>query len=168
MTPEASYWIEKLSLQKHPEGGYFRETYRATECIPLEGLPSRFRGERRLSTGIYFLLTDSEFSAFHRIKSDEMWHFYKGKSMEVYVILPNGDLQTIRLGSNPDKGEVMQAVVPANCWFASKVIEADGYALVGCTVSPGFDFDDFELATRQTLTAEYPTHENIIQALTRG
>jgi predicted cupin superfamily sugar epimerase len=167
MTPEASYWIEKLTLQKHPEGGYFRETYRATECIPISGLPSRFTGERCLATGIYFLLTDQEFSAFHRIKADEMWHFYKGKSMEVYVIQPNGELQIIKLGHNYEKGEVMQAVVPANCWFASRVVEPDGYALVGCTVSPGFDFDDFELAQRDHLKHAYPKHESLIDSLTR-
>lgn len=167
MTPEASYWIEKLQLHKHPEGGYFRETYRSTECISMNSLPNRFSGERSISTGIYFLLTDEEFSAFHRIKSDEMWHFYKGKSLEVYVLQPNGELQTIKLGHYPERGEVLQAVIPANCWFASRVIEQEGYALVGCTVAPGFDFADFELATRDSLKQNFPTHTGLIEELTR-
>jgi len=168
MTPEANYWIEKLQLEKHPEGGYFRETYRATERIPLQGLPSRFSGDRCLSTGIYFMITEGEFSAFHRIKSDKMWHFYKGESLEVYVIQPNGELETIKLGQSPERGEVLQAVVPANCWFASRVVEEEGYALVGCTVSPGHDFVDFELATRTELADAYPAHAPLIKELTRG
>ena len=168
MAPEANYWVEKLQLEKHPEGGFFRETYRATERIPLQGLPSRFSGERCLSTGIYFLIAEGEFSAFHRIKSDEMWHFYKGESLEVYVIQPDGSLEIIKLGNNPARGEVLQAVVPANCWFASRVVEPEGYALVGCTVSPGFDFVDFELAQRAQLASAYPAHAPLISALTRA
>jgi uncharacterized protein len=167
MDLNANYWIEKLQLQKHPEGGYYRETYRATETIPLQSLPKRFSGERCYCTGIYFLLTDKEFSAFHRIQADEMWHFYKGNSVEIYVLQADGELKTIKLGNQVEQGEQLQAVIPAGQWFASKVTSEDGYALVGCTVAPGFAFDDFELANRQILAQEYPQYQELIAGLTR-
>jgi uncharacterized protein len=167
MSLTAHYWIEKLQLQKHPEGGYFKESYRASETIPVNGLPNRFKGERCYCTGIYFLLTEKEFSAFHRIQADEMWHFYKGTPLEIYIIQPEGTLKTIRLGSNAEKGEQFQAVIPAGHWFASKVLDEDGYSLVGCTVSPGFDFEDFELAKRAELAVEYPQYSHLITELTR-
>ncbi len=165
----AEYWITKLQLEKHPEGGYFKETYRSDESIPLSGLPSRFQADRAFCTAILFLLRTNEFSAFHRIKSDELWHFYSGNTLSVYVIHSDGTLETILLGPNPDKGEVFQAVVPAGTWFASKVNNdavTNAFALVGCTVSPGFDFADFEMADRKKLCAKFSMHEKLISSLT--
>ena len=164
---EAGYWVEHMGLQPHPEGGFYRETYRSEEGISKDTLPERFGGDRSFCTGIYFLLPANTFSAFHRIKSDEMWHFYAGGTLEILVIHPDQTLETILLGANPENGEVFQAVVPANCWFASRPAEGSDYALVGCTVAPGFDFTDFELARGSELSAAFPQHAETILALTR-
>lgn len=157
------FYIKNLNLQPHPEGGFFKETYRSNLELEL----SDFDGKRNASTGIYYLLPYGHFSAFHRIKSDEMWHFYDGTDLSVYVLQPTGNLEVIRLGTNLDKGEVLQAVVPAGYWFASRVEHKDGFALVGCTVSPGFDFQDFEMAERAGLLKNFPQHQKLIAELTR-
>ncbi len=163
---QAKYWVEKYQMQTHPEGGYFTETYRSTENIAHSALPPRFSGDRNFSTGIYFLLENHHFSALHRIQADEMWHFYAGGPLNVYVIHPDGSLEIIKLGPDPDNGEVFQAVVPAGTWFGSKPDAASAYSLVGCTVAPGFDFADFELAERADLLSAYPEHEDVIRLLT--
>jgi hypothetical protein len=163
----SSYWIEKYNLQPHPEGGYYTETYRSGESISANALPQRFNGSRAFATGIYFLLEAQHFSAFHRIQSDEMWHFYAGGALEIFVInSETGKLEVIRLGQDPEKGEVFQAVVPAGRWFGSRPAKGSTYSLVGCTVSPGFDFNDFEMADRPALTKEFPEHERIIKEMT--
>jgi predicted cupin superfamily sugar epimerase len=164
----ASYWIEKLHMQPHPEGGFYAETYRSHEHILGEHLPGRYNGDRSFATAIYFLVEGGRFSALHRISSDEMWHFYTGTRLTIYAIEPQGDLQTIHLGNNPDEGEVFQAVVKAGCWFGSIAKDPDGYALVGCTVAPGFDFADFELADRREMLQQFPQHRSIIEALTKA
>lgn len=163
----AFYWVEKYHMQAHPEGGYFAETYRSAEQIPLTALPDRFGGARSFSTAIYFLLEGHQSSALHRIEADELWHFYAGNPLEVYVIDPqSGKLSIIRLGSDPEAGEVFQAMVPAGAWFGSKPAEGAAYSLVGCTVAPGFDFGGFELAERHTLLSMFPQHREVIEKLT--
>ncbi|WP_439584422.1 cupin domain-containing protein [Dyadobacter bucti] len=163
----ASYWIEKYNLKPHPEGGYYAETYRSRETIAEHALPSRFGGSRSYSTGIYFLLEKHDFSAFHRIASDEMWHFYAGEALDIFVIDPEtGKLEIIGLGADPEKGEAFQAIVPAGAWFASRPANNSSYALVGCTVAPGFDFEDFEMADRLVLSGDFPQHRDLIAALT--
>lgn len=162
----ADYWIEKLGLLAHPEGGFYKETYKSSDAVSNDYLPDRFSGNRVFSTGIYFLLKSGYFSAFHKIQSDEMWHFYEGHTLEIVYIDHTENLQIIKLGRNPDNGEVLQAVVPANTWFGSFLPEQSDYALVGCTVSPGFDFQDFELADRKVLTNLYPQFSDIIAKLT--
>ena len=162
----ASHWVEKYAMQPHPEGGFFAETYRASETIPHAALPPCFSGERSLSTAIYFLLENHHFSAFHRIQSDEVWHFYAGEALNVFVIHGDNHLEIIRLGQNSDNGEVFQAVVPAGAWFGSKPAATSAYSLVGCTVSPGFDFADFEMASRSELLKLYPQHAETIEMLT--
>lgn len=164
----ATYWVEKLQLRKHPEGGFFAETYRSEESVPQAGLPARFSGPRRFGTAILYLLEESDFSAFHKIKSDEIWHFYNGDPLNIFYFDTNGNLKKIVLGNNPGNGEVFQAVVPTGCWFGSIPAAGSKYALVGCTVAPGFDFDDFEMAERAVLSEMYPQHREIIQALTRS
>jgi uncharacterized protein len=163
----AQYWIDSLQLARHPEGGYYRETYRSRTVVPRSALPGAFAGDRSASTAIYFLLRDDDFSAFHRIASDEMWHFYAGSALSVYVIDERGRASVIKLGLDPDRGEAPQAVVPAGCWFGSCLEEAGQFALVGCTVAPGFDFADFEMAERSSLLSAYPQHEGLIRRLTR-
>ena len=130
-------------------------------------MPHGFRGPRCASTAIYFLIDGQNISAFHRIQSDELWHFYAGSPLTVEVIHPNGDRSSLHLGDNPDSGETFQAVVPVGCWFASHVSDWKSYSLVGCTVAPGFDFADFEMAKRTDLIAQYPQHRVLIGRLTR-
>lgn len=163
----AAELIQTLELQKHPEGGWFRETYRSEATVHQNALPDGFSGNRRLSTAIYFLIEENNFSAFHRIKSDEVWHFYLGDALNVHIIWPTGLLETIRLGSQMQAGERLQYMVPANVWFASEPAEGSTYSLVGCTVSPGFDFEDFEMAQRDELIHQFPQHQDIIKRLTR-
>jgi uncharacterized protein len=163
----AEYWIERLRLEAHPEGGYFRQTYRSEMTIAPEALPAGFTGTRAASTAIYFLLKGENFSAFHRLRSDEVWHFYAGASLAVHIIDEGGRSSEIRLGSDAEAGEVFQAVVKAGCWFASEVRDRKSWALVGCTVAPGFDFEDFEMAKREELGREYPQHRELIARLTR-
>jgi predicted cupin superfamily sugar epimerase len=163
----AQYWIDRLSLSPHPEGGYYRVTYQSTLTIAQDALPSAFHGSRYASTAIYFLLAQKDFSAFHRIASDELWHFYAGSGLIVYVIDPEGNYCELHLGDAFEAGEVFQAVVKAGCWFASRLKNAAGFALVGCTVAPGFDFADFEMAKRSELVGICPEHRKLIEELTR-
>jgi len=162
----AAYWVNAFRMQLHPEGGYYAETYRSSELLPKAGLPDRFLGSRSVSTAIYFLLENHHVSALHRIQSDEVWHFYAGGPLEVFVIEPaTGNLSIIRLGANPDQGEVFQAVVPAGSWFGSKPAAGTAYSLVGCTVAPGFDFADFELAKPEEMLQQFPQHRAVIELL---
>ena len=161
--------VQSLKLAPHPEGGFFRETYRATEVLSKDALGSQHTGPRSASTAIYFLVTAGSFSALHRIASDEVWHFYAGHPLEVISIDEHDQLHIVRVGVNLAAGEVPQYVVPQGRWFGSRLASPhapDAYALVGCTVAPGFDFADFELADRSALVARYPQHASIIEALT--
>jgi uncharacterized protein len=160
------YWINHLELLPHPEGGYYKETYRSSETVASTALPDRFEGDRNLSTAIYFLLRSEDRSVFHRIKSDEMWHFYQGSPLLIYVLQEN-ELQLHKLGADLEKGESLQMVIPANCWFGARVEKQNSFALCGCTVAPGFDFRDFEMAERKTLLKEFPGFEKEIIRLTR-
>ncbi|MEI6208622.1 MAG: cupin domain-containing protein [Desulfuromonadales bacterium] len=158
--------IERLGLTRHPEGGWYRETYRSDESIQGNSLPERFAGSRAFSTAIYFLLQPGDISALHRIRSDEMWHFYAGTPLTLHVITPQGEYRPMKLGATIAAGESFQCVVPGGCWFGAAVT-GDGYALVGCTVAPGFDFADFEMGSRDALLKKFPLYAEIIQLLTR-
>ncbi|TAG29333.1 MAG: cupin domain-containing protein [Sphingobacteriia bacterium] len=160
-----SQLIEQYQLIPHPEGGYYKETYRSSETIDANDLPRRFSGSRAFGTAIYFLLVKNYFSAFHRIQSDECWHFYEGAALNVHILFANGSYNCIRLGNNSKAGEVYQAMVPAGAWFASET--TGDYSFVGCTVAPGFDFADFELAERDSLKKIYTSHSLLIDRLTR-
>ncbi len=164
----AAFWIETYKLQPHPEGGFYSETYRCEETISPGGLPQRFAGKRNFSTAIYFLLEAGQFSALHRIASDEVWHFYAGDALEVFSIDAAGKPEAIRLGSNPEKGEVFQAVVKAGVWFGSRPAPGSAYSLVGCTVAPGFDFADFEMPGQQWFLNAFPQHAELVMGLTRA
>jgi predicted cupin superfamily sugar epimerase len=164
----AEYWINKLKLQKHPEGGWFKEVYRSSEFIKKEHLPARFKGERHHSTSIYFLITTGEFSAFHRIKSDELWHFYEGSAITIQMIDKTGKYSMVTLGRDIEKGEVFQYAIPHSVWFAASVDAENSFGLVGCTVAPGFHFNDFELGKREELVKKFPDCNAIIERLTRG
>lgn len=159
----AQYFIEKLELQKHPEGGWFKEVYRSDEFIEQDALNARFSGRRNISTSIYFLLEVSDFSAFHRIKSDETWHFYDGGMLEIYSISTSEKLKTHKLGLNIENGELPQITIPAGEYFAAK--PSSEFTLVGCTVAPGFDFEDFEMPSKQELLNQFPNQNEIIELL---
>jgi predicted cupin superfamily sugar epimerase len=165
--PDAAYWTQQLQLISHVEGGAFREVYRSDLTIAPQALPLFFHGPRNVSTSIYFLLARGQFSAFHRIASDECWHFYYGDPLLIYEIGHTGILTIHRLGPNIEKGEHFQLVIKAGSWFASVPAEESEYALVGCTVAPGFDFAEFELADRAALISQFPQYTDIIEALTR-
>jgi uncharacterized protein len=163
----AEYFIRHLQLQPHPEGGFFKETYRSSGIISSNCLLPDFNDDRNYSTAIYFLLQYGDFSAFHRIASDECWHFYEGGSLLIHVIDEVGKYSCIRLGRKIHEGDLFQFVVPAKCWFASEPAPGTEFTLVGCTVAPGFDFADFEMADKKTMMNEYPQHDSIIQRLCR-
>ena len=159
--------IQRYGLESHPEGGWYKQSYKSNEQIAARALPERFGTSRVFSTAIYFLLEKGNFSAFHRIKSDECWHFYAGDPLLIYIIEQTGELKVISLGSDHESGQSFQYVVPANCWFASRPAPESEYCFVGCTVSPGFEFDDFELADTTALSTIYPQHKPIIIELCR-
>jgi predicted cupin superfamily sugar epimerase len=160
ITP-AKNWIDALGLLPHPEGGYFRETYRSQEVVPAAGLPARFGAPRALATGIYYLLEAGDYSAFHRIKADEMLHFYAGNALDVHMIDERG-YSIVTLGSDVAKGETLQFTVPAGTWFAAAPKVGAQYSLIGCTVSPGFDFADFEMASGNDLRGACPSHAQVL------
>ena len=159
--------IDRLNLQPHPEGGYFKEVYRSSDIIEADALPEAFKTERNYSTSIYFLLTSDNFSAFHKINQEEVWHFYDGSPLLLYTISPSGELTEIKIGRDLENGEVPQYVVPRNYWFAAKSIQQNAFSFVGCTVAPGFDFSDFTLAKQEFLIKKYPQHKKIIEEFTR-
>jgi uncharacterized protein len=160
MNEKAKYYIQKLQLNKHPEGGYFKEIYRASEMFFIDAPKKSLK--RNVSTSIYFLLDGSQVSKFHRLKSDELWHFYDGTAVKVYIIDAKGKLTEILLGRKTENGELFQVVIKKNSWFAAEVVNKRSFALIGCTVSPGFDFSDFELAGRETLSKQFPNLKDLI------
>lgn len=165
--PTAEELVRSLKLVRHPEGGWYSESYRSIETVSAASLPERFGGPRSLSTAIYFLLERGEFSALHRIKSDELWHFYAGAPLAVRALTPEGRVLHVKLGPDLAAGETFQAVVPAGCWFGAEPLGAGAYSLVGCTVAPGFDFADFEMADRKELLRQFPAQSDLIRRLTR-
>jgi hypothetical protein len=159
--------VKTLNLVAHPEGGYFKEIYRSRDIIPQNALPEGFSGDRAIATAIYFLIEKNNFSALHKIKSDETWHFYYGDTLEVIEIDETGILRSTAIGNNLLQGETFQYTVKANTWFGSRVKSGGNFSLVGCTVAPGFDFNDFELGTKEMLLQLFPNHIKIISEMTR-
>lgn len=159
--------IENLRLKSHPEGGYYRETYRSEGSIPETALPPEMKGSRNFATAIYFLITSDEFSAFHKINQDETWHFYLGSSILLHTISPQGRYGQTTIGSKLLDGEQLQFTVPAGYWFAVEVSKPNSYTLAGCTVAPGFDFADFTMPHSGELIELFPQHKALIDRLTR-
>ncbi len=162
---KVDYWVSKLGMKPHPEGGYYKETFQSEEQIGDSELSVNFEGERKLYTSIYFLLTSDDVSHFHRLKSDELWYYHGGSSLSIHVIDESGEYKEIKLGMNLDAGEVPQVLVKKNSIFGSSISEMDTCSLVGCMVSPGFEFQDFELFTQEELMRDYPQHKKIIMKL---
>jgi len=162
----ASHWINHLKLTQHIEGGWYNEVYRSELVLQKEQLPASFNDKRNICTHIYFLLEEHGFSAFHRIKSDELWHFYAGNPLIIYEIDQSGEMTQHLLGNDLEKGQLFFCVVKRGNWFAAEPAEGSEYCLAGCTVAPGFDFNDFELAGRNNLTKTYPRYVDLIHHLT--
>lgn len=165
---KAEDWKKKLELTPHPEGGYFREVYRSNDFIKHEGLPERYKSSRVFGTSIYFLLEGNQFSTFHKLESDETWHFYDGCSITIHMINYNGDYSFVRLGKSEDENEVLQFTIPRNTWFAAAPEKSESFSLVGCSVYPGFDFEDFEMGNQKELTELFPQHQSLIKKFTKG
>lgn len=166
MLEEAEELIKKLGLEKHPEGGYFKQIYKSKDSVVP---PERFNStERSAGTSIYFLLSEEDYSAWHKLKADEIWHFYKGTSLTIHSIDSKGNLKSSKLGDplqEPDAN--FQVIIQAEQWFAAEVNDKGSYTFVGCTVNPGFEYGDFELANRVALAYQYPKHADIINRLSR-
>ncbi len=161
MNDDARTIIAALGLAPHPEGGFFRETYRGSLVV---GAP---QGKRSASTAIYFLLPAGTFSALHRVRSDEVWHHYDGDPIDLHTLDDAGAHAVTRLGRDVLRGERPQYVVPAGVWQAAVPLGAR-FALCGCTVAPGFDFADFEMPTRDALVSRFPALRSVVEKLTRG
>ena len=157
-----------LKLQPHPaEGGYFVETYRSEYLLAKDVLPAGYPGDRAVATAIYYLLTPDSFSAMHRLRGDEIFHFYLGDPVELLQINANGNGKVFVLGQDIVAGMHLQHVVPGGAWQGSRLRAGGKYALLGTTVAPGFDYQDFEIGERDELVAEFPQFAALIKSLTR-
>lgn len=161
---KVDFYIKHLKLKVHPEGGYFNEVYRSDEVI--NSLPERYTGSCSVSTSIYFLLKGDHVSNLHRLKSDEIWHFYDGSPVRIYFIDNQGNLKEIVLGRSIENGETLQAVIKKEHWFCAEVADKNSFALTGCTVAPGFDFSDFEFGRQDELIKNFPEHKTFIERFT--
>lgn len=167
-TKEIKNLIKKFNLQPHPEGGFYARTFQSTDTVKSSDISRYYNESRYAGTSIYYLLTSNDFSAWHSLKSDEIWHYYRGSPVEIHVIDKNGNLTTHLLGDSFDNPKAsFQFAIPAGDWFAAELLDKTSYSLVGCTVSPGFDFKDFTLADRGIFSSQYPQHNKIITRLTR-
>lgn len=164
MPPDAEEWSRLLRLEPHPEGGWFRETWRSGENAT--GLPERFAGPRALGTAILYLLRAGERSRFHRLRADEVWHFHDGGPLHLHLLAPGEGYRRLTLGRDPARGESLQCVVPGGSWFAAELAGDTGFALVGCTCAPGFEYGDFELGPREQLLQSFPEHRALVERLT--
>ena len=163
--PAINEIVTRYQLAPHPEGGFYAETYRSTEFIHSENLPG-FSGSRAYSTAILYLMRAEDKSCLHRIKQDEVWHFYLGGPMRLVMISPAGEFSEVSLGQNIAAGQYVQYCVPRGCWFGACPLPGSPYTFVGCTVAPAFDFEDFELGKREQLLAQYPAFKEIINQFT--
>lgn len=164
---DAERIIKLYNMKPLPgEGGYYVENYRSKETVEKASLPGRYGEDKTLSTAILYLLTPDTKSFLHRLKSDEVYHFYLGDPVRLVLIHPNGSTKVMFLGHNLRAGQFVQAVVPAGMWQGLSLLDGGEYALMGVTVAPGFDFTDVELGDRQDMLAEFPRHGNFITEFT--
>lgn len=158
MNAAAEHWIRALGLAAHPEGGWFREVFRSPERVPASALPARFGGERSLATSILYMLVAGERSRFHRLRADELWNHHWGHEMVLHLLERGGArMEVVGPGLPP-------VLVPHGTWFAA--VPGGELAVVGCLVSPGFEFEDFELAERERLLAEFPNERDLVTHFT--
>jgi predicted cupin superfamily sugar epimerase len=158
-------WIAGLNLKPHPEGGFYNEVYRSQVTVEPSCLPDGFSGKRHISTSIYYLLRAGEKSVLHRLLSDEIWYFHAGDPLTI-VMLDQDKPKQVTLGSDVSNGQLLQFAIPAGTWFGAFVPNPGNYALCSCQVSPGFDFDDFEIGMRAELINMFPSCRTEIEMLT--
>ncbi len=159
--------IDALGMSPHPEeGGYFVETYKCEESISRKALPERYHGKRSFGTAIFYLLTPETFSQLHKLESDEIFHFYLGHPVTMLQLRPDGSSEVLTLGQDIVGGQRLQVVVPGGTWQGSFLDEGGEFALLGCTVAPGFEYADYETGSRGDLLKEYPEQEELILRLT--
>lgn len=156
--------MTKFKLKPHPEGGYFSESYRSAEYISNKELPDRFNGSRNFMTHIFYMLIENDFSKFHKLAADELWHFYEGSQVILHLIDHIGDYKKILLGNDENSNYCI--IVPRGVWFAAEIMNKQSFALVGCTISPGFEYSDIEFGNREILLEHYPEHIYIIKKFT--
>jgi uncharacterized protein len=161
------FWIKHLNLQPHPEGGFFRETYRSNLVIDHNILPVDYSGNRKLSTSIYYMLRSGEISRLHRLHSDELWYYHLGSSIKIVMIDQEGNKHTKLLGANLEKAEQLQVLIPSGTIFGAELIDSDSFSLLGCMVTPGFEFDDFEIFDKEDLLQAYPKHVDLINKFSK-
>jgi predicted cupin superfamily sugar epimerase len=166
VSPDAARWIEALELLPHPEGGFFRETWRAAETVAREGLPQRFPGARSIGTAIVYLLRAGDHSRLHCLRADEVWHLYDGGPLHLHLFEPGAGYRRLTLGRDLANGESPQWVIPHGTWFGAEPAAGAAFALAGCTVTPGFEYEDFELGEREALLAAFPAHHALVERLT--
>ncbi len=159
----AEYWIQHLNLQPHPEGGFFREIYRSNVETNHKNLPQGYQGNRRLSTSIYYLLRSGDISRFHRLRSDEIWYYHYGSTVKIVLINQEGHKYSRLLGPRPDRAEQPQVIIPAGTVFGAEITDSNSFGLYGCMVTPGFEYDDFEVFNKEDLIQAYPKHAGIIE-----
>ncbi len=161
MENNSQYWIEKLELVRHIEGGYYKQIYASKRKC-------QEHGNRNLATCIFYLLDSNDFSAFHKINSDEIWHFFIGSSLTMYIFNEkDSKLKIVKLGKKLDKGENLQVIINEGDWFAAEVNDKSSFTLVGCTVIPGFEFKNFKLAKKKSLLLKFPSYKDIIEKLAK-
>jgi predicted cupin superfamily sugar epimerase len=160
--------IHELDLEPHPEGGYFKRQYYSEEYVLKDSLPERYSHLRHFYSSIYYLLGPGDFSAFHRLKSDEIWHFFEGDSISIHFLNPDGTYSLHHMGINLAKGECYQLLIPHGTWFAAQPVNVTGYTLIGCTVIPAFDYEDFEIGDFNDLSTLYPQHTVLVRRFCRG
>lgn len=166
-----TYTVEEIiaTLDLKPltmEGGYYKETYRASEWIPTTGLPVRYKSARAFSTAIYYLLTPSTFSALHKLPTDEIFHFYLGDTVEMLQLFEDGTGKVVKIGNDIRAGAYPQVVVPRNTWQGTQLMAGGAFALLGTTMSPSFEFEDFIPPNREALLKQYPAFAERIKSLT--
>lgn len=157
--------IKRLELKPHPEGGFYREIYRSEEKIDKNSLPGRYKGDRSFSTSIYYMLIGEQISVFHKLKSDESWHFYSGSPLFIHILDSKSGYKKIKLGNNIITGETPQFIISKETFFAAEVEDKKSYTLIGCTVSPGFEFADFEFGKIDQLIKQFPEQVKLIKRL---
>lgn len=159
--------LKRFELIPHPEGGYYREIYRSEEKIDINHLPERFNCERSFSTSIYYMLVKEQISVFHKLKSDEIWHFYYGSPLFIHLLDAKSGYKKLKLGNNLPDGETPQFIIPKETFFAAEVVDKKSFALIGCTVSPGFEFADFEFGIADQLLKQFPQQKELIIRLSK-